>query len=137
MVKLVLRFLFVFAFPLMDKTEWGGNPVCLWLGLYFCFSCCLDKVFCKGCYWRLCDAHSCIHVASFVWVLTIWHSLGFSGNLGSWSQCSHSKDSELDLWSGTKIPQVVCYDIKWDWNKYPKMGKQRWNQTNGVTKSDQ
>jgi len=30
----------------------------------------------------------------------------FSGSLGSWSQCSHSKGSGLDLWSGTKIPQV-------------------------------
>ena len=36
----------------------------------------------------------------------------FSGSLGSWSQCSHSKGSWLDLWSGTKIPQVVYYDIK-------------------------
>ena len=36
----------------------------------------------------------------------------FSGSLGSWSQCSHSKGSELDLWSGTKIPQVACYGIK-------------------------
>ena len=34
----------------------------------------------------------------------------FSGSLGSWSQCS--KGSGLDLWSGTKIPQVVCYGIK-------------------------
>ena len=38
----------------------------------------------------------------------------FSGRLGSWSQCSHSKGSGLDLWSGTKIPQVVCYGIKGD-----------------------
>ena len=36
----------------------------------------------------------------------------FSGCLGSWSQCSHSKGSGLDLWSGTKIPQVICYGIK-------------------------
>ena len=35
----------------------------------------------------------------------------FSGSLGSWSQCSHSKGSGLDLWSGTKIPQVVCDGI--------------------------
>ena len=26
----------------------------------------------------------------------------------------HSKVSGLDLWSGTKIPQVACYDINWD-----------------------
>ena len=36
----------------------------------------------------------------------------FSGSLGSWSQCFHSKGSGFDLWSGTKIPQVVCYGIK-------------------------
>ena len=29
----------------------------------------------------------------------------FSGSQGSWIQCSHSKDSGLDLWSGTKITQ--------------------------------
>jgi len=38
----------------------------------------------------------------------------FSSSLGSWSQCSHSKGSGLDLWSGRKIPQVVCYGIKCD-----------------------
>ena len=27
----------LFVFPLMGKAEWGGNPVCWWLGLYFCF----------------------------------------------------------------------------------------------------
>ena len=42
-----------------------------------------------------------------LWVLTIWYFLG----LVLWSQCSHSKGSELDLWSGMKIPQVVCYGI--------------------------
>ena len=25
-----------FVFPLMGKAEWGGNPVCWWLGLHFC-----------------------------------------------------------------------------------------------------
>ena len=33
-------------FPLMDKAEWGSNPVCWWLGLYFCLVCCLDDVSC-------------------------------------------------------------------------------------------
>ena len=47
-------------------------------------------------------------------------------SLGSWSQCSHSKGSGLDLWSGTKIPEEVCYGIKWDWNEYPKTRNQRW-----------
>ena len=45
--------------------------------------------------------------------VTWQHQQGqFSGGLGSWSQCSHSKDSGLDPWLGTKIPQVVCYGIK-------------------------
>ena len=66
----------LFVFPLMGKAEWGGNPVCWWLGLYFCFVCCLDEVSCTGCYWWLGDARSCIQVVSFVWVLTIWYSLG-------------------------------------------------------------
>ena len=64
------------AFPLMGKAEWGGNPVCWWLGLYFCFLCCLDEASCTGCYWRLGDAGSCIQVVSLLWVLTIWYPLG-------------------------------------------------------------
>ena len=49
------EFLFVFllVFPLIDKAEWGGNPVCWWLGLYFWFVCCLDEASCTGCYWWL------------------------------------------------------------------------------------
>ena len=35
----------------------------------------------------------------------------FSDNAGSWSQCSHSKGSGLDLSLETKIPQVVDYGI--------------------------
>ena len=27
----------------MGKAEWGGDPVCWWFGLYFCFVCCLDE----------------------------------------------------------------------------------------------
>ena len=71
-VLFVLSFC-LFVFPLMGKAEWGSNPVCWWLGLYFCFACCLDEV---SCYWWLGDARSCIQVVSFVWVLTIWYSLG-------------------------------------------------------------
>ena len=41
----------LFVFPLMGKDEWGGNPVCWWLGLHFCFVCCLHEVSCTGCYW--------------------------------------------------------------------------------------
>jgi len=33
----------MFAFSLMGKAEWGCNPVCWWLGLYFCFVCCLAQ----------------------------------------------------------------------------------------------
>ena len=36
------------------------------------------------------------------------------GKVFPWSQYSHSKGSGLDLCSGMKIPQVVCYGIKWD-----------------------
>ena len=35
-VRFVLSFC-LFVFPLMGKAEWGGTPVCWWLGLYFCF----------------------------------------------------------------------------------------------------
>ena len=49
----------------------------------------------------------------------------FSGSLGSWSQCSHSKGSGLALWSGMTIPQVVCNGIKGEENKYPKTRNQR------------
>ena len=69
-------FVCLFVFPLMRKAEWGSNPVWWWLGLYFCFVCCLDEVSCTGCYWWLGDAGSCIPVVSSVWVLTIWYSLG-------------------------------------------------------------
>ena len=34
------------------------------------------------------------------------------GKVFPWSQYSHSKGSGLDLCSGMKIPQVVCYGIK-------------------------
>jgi len=47
-----------------------------WLGLYFCFVCCLDEESCTGCYWWSGDARACIQVVSFVWVHTIWYSLG-------------------------------------------------------------
>ena len=60
----------------MGKAEWDDNPVCWWVGLYFCFVCCLDEASCSGCYWWLGDGRSCIPVVSFVWVLTIWYSLG-------------------------------------------------------------
>ena len=78
-VRFVLRFCLLvclFVFPLMGKAEWGGNPVCWWLGLYFCFVCCLDEVSCTGCNWWLGEVRSCIQVVSFVWVLTICYSLG-------------------------------------------------------------
>ena len=58
----------------------------------------------------------------------------FSDSLGSWRQWSHSKGSELDLWSGTKIPQVVCYGIKWDKTNIPKWETKDEPQTNGSYK---
>ena len=79
----------------MGKAEWGGNPGCCWLGLYFCFVCCLDEVSCTGCYWWLGDA-GLLFKWFPLWVLTIWYTLGLVlCYLGSWSQCSHSKGSGL------------------------------------------
>ena len=60
----------------MGKAEWGDNPVCWWLGLYFCFVYCLDEASWTGCDWWLGDARSCIQVVSFMWILTTWYSLG-------------------------------------------------------------
>ena len=50
----------------MGKAEWGGNPVCWWLGLYFCFVYCLDEALCTGSYWWLGGTRSCIQVVCFV-----------------------------------------------------------------------
>ena len=44
--------------------------------VYICLVSCLYEASCTGCYWGLCDARSCIQLVSFVWFLTIWHSLG-------------------------------------------------------------
>ena len=74
-VRFVLSFC-LFVFPPMCKAEWGGNPVCWRLCLYFCFVCCLDEASCTGCYWWLRDVKSCIQVISFILVLTIWYSVG-------------------------------------------------------------
>ena len=65
-------FVSLFVFPLMVKAEWGGNPVCWWYGLYFCL------LFRWGVLHRvlLVVVWSCVQVVSFVWVLTIWYSLG-------------------------------------------------------------
>ena len=49
-----------------------------WVCIFVLFFFCLGEVFCTGCYWWLGDAGSCIQVVSFVWVLTIWHSLGLA-----------------------------------------------------------
>ena len=68
----------------------------------------LDEASCTGCCWWLGDARTCIQVVCLVWVLSIRYSLGLVlWSLGPGSQYSHSKGSGLDLWSGTKIPQVV------------------------------
>ena len=67
-------FVFLFVFPLMGKAVWGGNPVCWWLGFYFCFVCCLEGT--QGTTGGSVMCWSCVQVVSFVWVLTIWYSLG-------------------------------------------------------------
>ena len=83
----------------MCKAEWGGNHVCWWSGLYFCFICCLDEASCTGCYWWLGDARCCIQVVPFVEVLTICYSLGLVSLVvyGLGSQCSHSKGRGVDF----------------------------------------
>ena len=48
-LRFVLSFC-LFGFPLMVKAECGGNPVCWWLGLCFCFVCCLDEASCTSFY---------------------------------------------------------------------------------------
>ena len=63
-VRFVLSFC-LFVFPLMGKAEWGCTS-CWWLGLYFCFVCCLDEASCTGCYWWLRNDKSSIQVVSFV-----------------------------------------------------------------------
>ena len=117
------------VFPLMGKTEWGGNPLCWWLGLYFCFVCCLDEASCTGCYWWLLDARSYIQVVSFVWVLTIWYSIGLIlCSLGSWSQCSHSKgqglifcqEQRFQKWFVTALSEIKTNIQKWETKDEPQ-----------------
>ena len=69
-----VRFVLSFFSDAQGWVRWYFG--CWWLGLHFCFVCCLDEVSCMGCYWWLADAGSYIQVVSFVWVLTIWYSLG-------------------------------------------------------------
>ena len=68
-------FVWLVGFPLMGKAVWSGTPACWWLSLFF-FVCCFDEASCPGCYFWLGDARSCIQVVSFLWVLTVWYSLG-------------------------------------------------------------
>ena len=92
----MLVFCLLFVFLLVGRAEWGGDPVCRWLGLYFCFACCLDEAAFRGCFWWAGHTGSCIQVVSFVWILTIWYSLGFVlCSLGSWSPYSHLKAQRL------------------------------------------
>ena len=58
-------FLGLFPFPLMGKAEGGSNPVCWWLGLYFCFVCLLFR-------WGV--LHRVLLVVGWCWVL---YSSGF------------------------------------------------------------
>ena len=114
----------------MGKAEWGGNPVCWWLGLHFCFVCCLDEVSCIGCYWWLGDARSCIQVVSFVWVLTIWYPLGLVlwqsrvsesvlplQRLRGWSLVRNEDSTSGLLWHWGRVKQISK-------NEKPKMNPQ-------------
>ena len=129
-----MRFLVVclFVFHLMGKSEWGGNPVCWLLRLYFSFVCCLDDVS-AVCNWWLGDAGSYIQVVYFVWVLTLWYSLELVlWYSRSWSQCSPSKGSGLDLWPGRKIPQwfvMALSEIKTNIQKWETKDKPQINGT--------
>ena len=69
-----VRFVLSFFSDVQGWVRWYSG--CWWLGLHFCFVCCLDEVSCTGCYWWLVDAASYFQVVSFVWVLTIWYSRG-------------------------------------------------------------
>ena len=74
-VRVVLSF-FLFVCFSSDGQGWVRWWSCLlMIGFVFLF-CWLDEASCTGCYWGLDDARSCIQVVSFVWVLTIWYSLG-------------------------------------------------------------
>ena len=116
----------------MCKAECAGNPVCWWLGLHFCFVNCLNKASCIRCYWCLGDVRTCIPVVSFVWVLTLWYSLGLVlWYSRSWSQCSHSKGQSLI--SGQeqrfhKCSVLALNDIK---TNAPKQESKDEPQTNG------
>ena len=112
----------------MGKAEWGVTPVCWWLGLYFCFVCCLDEASCTVCYWWVSDARSCVQVVSFVWVLSIWYSLGLVLwyprvlesvlpllSLRAWSLFRNEDSTHGVLWHQVILKQIT------------KMRNQRWN----------
>ena len=80
------------------KVEWGCNPVCWWLSLYFCFVCSSDEGSCTGCYWWLGDVESCIQEVYFVWVFTIWYSL------------------ESVLWYSRVLESVLPLQRLWAWS---------------------
>ena len=71
-ILFVCLFFLWLARPSEVVTLSADDWVCFVLFL-FCF---LDEVSCTGCYWWLGDAGSCVQVVFFVWVLTIWYSLG-------------------------------------------------------------
>ena len=100
-------------FNLMGKAQWGGNCVCWWLGLYFCFVCCLEEASCTGCYGWLGDAGSCIQVVSFVGVLTVWYSVGLGVPWYSMVLESVLPLQRLRVWSLARnrdsIGGLLCY----------------------------
>ena len=77
------------------------------------FVCCLDEECCTGCYWCLGDARvlysgGFLCVSSHYLILPRVSSLAVQG-LGV---SSPTPKAQADLWSGTKIPEVVCYGSK-------------------------
>ena len=112
----------------MGKAEWGFNPVFWWLGLYFCFVC-LYEASNTGCYWCLGDARPCIKVVSFVWVLTIWYSVGGLQSMGL-LRVGHNWEISLScLGGGNGNPlEFSCLEN-------PRDREARWAAVYGVTQS--
>ena len=137
----MLRFcLFVsfFLFPLMDKAKWYGNPVCWWLGLYFCSVCCSDEASCTGYYSWLGDAGPCIQVVSFVWVLTIWYSHGRRSLIGcsSWGRLGvgHNWATSLSLFTFMHWRRK-CNPLQCSCLENPRDGGAWWAAVFGVAES--
>ena len=96
------------SFFLIGRFEWGDNPFCWWLGLYFCFVFYSDEVSCPWCCWQLDDAGSCIQAVDFVGDLTIWYSLEYQ---------SRVRSSLVFYGLGVRAPTPKAWDLisGWEW----------------------